>query len=182
MKSLIITSSSDTIDSYYLSIARSIADYLASQEFDLVFGAAATSMMGACYNAFVNQKRNVYAYTTLKYQDQFALLPDSKHYLEETTFDLKKDMFNESDIIVCLPGGIGTYSEILSFLEEKRSNNKYIPIIIYNENGFYNKLLNILDDLISNNFLDKSIYESFILVNNYDEFMNTISNIRRIMK
>lgn len=180
MKILIISSSSDLIDAKYLDIAENISSFLAKQNCDLIFGASSKSMMGACYNTFKKYKRNIYSYTTPKYQEQFISLPDSKHYLEETTFDLKKNMFNETDIVVCLPGGIGTYSETLSFLEEKRSNNKQKPIIIYNEYGFYDKLLDIINDLVNSKFLDKSIYDSFILVNNEEEFENVILNIRRI--
>ena len=182
MKVLIITASSDLISTKYLDMAENISSFLANENCDLIFGASTKSMMGACYNTFKKNNRNIYSYTTPKYKDEFTALSKAKHYLVATTFDLKKDMFNEADIIICLPGGIGTYSEILSFLEEKRSNSKQKPIIIYNEYGFYDKLLSILTDLVNDKFSDKSIYDNFIIVNNQEEFEKVILNIRRIIK
>lgn len=182
MNVLIITSSSDAIGAEYLDIALSVSDVLAKQEFDLVYGGSSLSMMGACYNVFSKYNRKIYAYTTPKYQDQFALLPNAKHYLEETTFDLKKDLFKNADIVVCLPGGLGTYSEVLAFLEEKKSNDKVIPIILYNDYGFFNKLLDVFKELKDKKFTDKNISDYFIAVNNIEEFEKVISELRRIMK
>lgn len=182
MNVLIISSASETISIEYLDLAENVSEFLAKQGFDLVFGASAFSMMGACYNTFVKYERNVYALTNPKYKDQFKQLPKAKHQLCMTTFDLKKELFNRSDLIICLPGGIGTYSEVLSFLEEKRSNNRQKPIIIYNENGFYDKLLSNIEDLVNKGFLSKNIFDSFVLINNQKEFEKAVLNIRRILK
>ncbi len=182
MKALIITSSSDSIGAEYLDIAENVSNILVKQDFDLIFGGSSLSMMGACYNVFSKNGRKIDAHTTPKYKDQFEVLPKAKHYLKKTTFDLKKDMFNDADIVICLPGGIGTYSEVLSFIEEKKSNNKVTPLIIYNEYGFYNKLLDILEDLKEKRFTDKTVNDYFILVNNIEEFEKVILELRRIMK
>ena len=178
MKALIITASSEEISDNYLNIAEKVSNFLAENNFDLVFGASSKSMMGICYQNFKKHNRDIYSLTTPKYQDQLALLKDSKQYLCETTFDLKKDLFNNADIVVCLPGGIGTYSEVLSFIEEKRSNNRNKPIIIYNENNFYEDIVSIINKLINEKFTNSDIYDSFIVVNNYEEFKNEI--LRRI--
>ena len=182
MNVLIISSASETISAEYLDIAEDTSDFLAKQDFDLVFGGSALSMMGTCYNVFSKHERNIYAYTTSKYQEQFKLLPKAKHYLRKTTFELKKDLFEEADLIVCLPGGLGTYSEVLSFLEEKKSNNKVTPLIIYNEYGFYDKLLSSINDLVENNFTTSNIYDNFVVVNNIEEFKKVVLNIRRVLK
>ena len=78
-------------------------------------------------------------------------------------------MFNNSDLIVCLPGGIGTYSELLSYIEEKRSNSSDKPIIIYDENNFYNKFLKSLRMLVREKFVDKDIFEMFSVVKNREQ-------------
>ena len=174
MKALIITASSDKINQKYLDIADKVSNFLAENDFDLVFGASSKSMMGICYENFKNHKRTIYSLTTPKYQDQLAILKDSKHYLYETTFDLKKALFDNADIVICLPGGVGTYSEVLSFIEEKRSNDNDKPIIIYNENNFYKDIISIIDNLIKENFTSHDIYNSFTIINNFEEFKNEI--------
>lgn len=176
MNVAILTSSSNKIDAYYLSIARSIANYLASSGFDLVFGGCSTSMMGICYHEFADQGRNIYSFTTQKYTDDIINLEHAKHYIRETTFDLKKSLFENSDLIVALPGGIGTLSEILSFIEENRSNDKKVPIEIYDEDGYYQKLFEMLEVMQENKFLNSNITDFINISHNKEEFLEHINN------
>ena len=144
MNVLILSSSRDEINDYYKSISRSISNYLAANDCDLIFGGASTSMMGICYQEFKKFDRKIYAFTTPKYVNDLKNLDCSKKIICQTTFDLKKSMFENSDLIVCLPGGIGTISELLSYIEEERSNDMNIPIILYDENkGIKNVLIDV---------------------------------------
>lgn len=172
----IITSSNNDIDDYYKSIARGISHELASRGFNLSFGGCSTSMMGIAYQEFVNQGRSVNAFTTSKYKDDLNTLDKARGIVCETTFDLKKEMFENSDIIVVLPGGIGTYSEVLSFIEEKRSNDKNIPIEIYDEDGYYLPLIETLKIMELKSFTDDSIYSLFNVSHNIEEFKEHIDN------
>lgn len=179
MNVLMLSSANNNIDSYYKSIARSISNYLAQNECNLVFGGCSTSMMGICYDEFTKNEREIYAFTTYKYKDDLKNLSNAKKYIRENTFDMKKDMFNNSDLIVCLPGGIGTLSEILTYIEEKRSNDKDIPIIIYDENHFYDKLFDLINDLEKEKFVNESFKTTYDVATNKEEFENLFYDIKR---
>ena len=182
MDVLIISSSRNQIDDYYKSVARSVAHYLAINGCNLIFGGSSSSMMGICYEEFKNENRNIYTYTTLKYADDLQNLASTKQIMCETTFDLKKKMFENSDLIVCLPGGIGTISELLSYIEEKRSNDKNTPIIIYDEDGYYKKLFNMLDKTILDGFSDKNIYDNLLIAKNREDLENLFIEMRGKIK
>ena len=170
MDVLIISSSRNEIDDYYKSIARHLSNYLARNDCNLIFGGASSSMMGICYEEFSKLNKKIYAYTTLKYADDLKKLPNSKHIICETTFDLKKQMFENCDLILCLSGGLGTISELLSYIEEKRSNNSDKPIIVYDENNYYKQLFSVINETITNNFSDNSIYNMFDIATKKEEF------------
>ena len=172
MDVLILSSSRNNIDDYYKSIARSVANYLASNGCNLIFGGASSSMMGICYDEFSKLNRTIYSYTTNKYKDDLINLPLSNPIICETTFDLKKGMFENSDLIICLPGGIGTISELLSYLEEIRSNDRFVPIIIYDENHYYKELFDVLNKTINDGFSDKNIYNMIDIATTNEEFQN----------
>jgi len=176
MNVMIISSSNEKIDDYYKSIARSVSGYLSKCCFDLVFGASSNSMMGICYEEFIKQNRNIYAFTTEKYLDDLKNLPNSYFSINETTFDMKKAMFENSDLIVALPGGIGTVSEILSFIEENRSNNKDVPIVVYDEDNYYQKLFDMFKDMSDKNFITEDIEKYICITHNVDEFRYAIDN------
>lgn len=174
MNVMILSSSREEIDDYYKSIARSVSSYLAKCEFDLVFGASSSSMMGICYEEFVKEGRNIYAFTTEKYISDLNNLKEATCYINETTFDLKKAMFEKTDIIVALAGGVGTLSEVLSYIEENRSNNKSVPIEIYDEDGYYDKLLEILSYMLSKNFISEDVIDMINISSNKSEFEENI--------
>lgn len=165
----IITSSNNKVDDYYKEVASKVSNYLASTGLNLSFGGCSTSMMGITYNEFIKQDRKVNAFTTVKYQEDLDMLPQATGYVCETTFDLKKQLFENSDLIVVLPGGLGTYSEVLSFIEEKRSNDKDIPIEIYDEDGYFIPLLETLNFMKLKNFNNESVDNLFDVSHNLEE-------------
>jgi len=175
MNVLILSSASTDIDPYYISIAKGISKYLAENEFDLVFGAAAHSMMGVCYYEFIRHNRIVYAFTTEKYQNDLENLKQAKHFIRQTTFEMKKSMFENSDLVVVLPGGIGTLSELLSYVEENRSNNKDIPIEIYDEDGYYQKLFEMLEFMKEKKFVSGDITNLVSISHDKYEFQEHIN-------
>lgn len=176
MNVLILSSACTDIDPYYISITRTIARYLVENDFDLVFGAASCSMMGACYEEFIKYNRTVYAFTTEKYIDDLENLKEAKHYIRQTTFEMKKSMFENSDLIVVLPGGIGTLSEMLSYIEENRSNDKCVPIEIYDEDNYYQKFFEMINFMQGKNFVSSDISNFVSVSHNRSEFEEHICN------
>lgn len=170
MNVAILSSSSDKIDDYYRSIARSVSKELAGDGYNLVFGGSCNSMMGICYDEFVRQGREVFAFTTEKYADQLVDLKSARHFIKESTFDMKKGIYNNSDLIVVLPGGIGTLSELLSFIEENRSGNKQVPIEVYDENGYYKEMFLRMAKGVIDGFIGDDIYDYFKVSRNNAEF------------
>ena len=170
MEILILSSSKEVIDPYYTSVARSIAHYLARNGNDLIFGAASTSMMGICYDEFKKNDREISAYTTESYINDLENLTAAKHYICKTTFEMKQRMFDNADLIICLPGGPGTISELTSFIEEKRSNDKDVPIIIYDETNFFDNFYSMYDYFIENKFVSEDIKNMWEVARNKEEF------------
>lgn len=176
MNVAILSSSSNDIDVYYNSVARSISHNLANNNFDLVFGGCSTSMMGICYQEFASKGRNIYSFTTEKYTGDIVNLPLARHYVRETTFDLKKSIFENSDLILALAGGVGTLSEILAFVEENRSNDKNVPIVIYDENHYYDFLFKQLNFMQDEYFLNDDITKWLTIIHNHDEWVSYMEN------
>ena len=182
MKATICSSSRENIDDYYKSVARSVSNYLARSGYDLILGGSFVSMMGVCYDEFYKHNRDVYVYTTEKYAKEL----DGHWYTDcklcFNTFELKKNLFYDSDVIVILPGGPGTLSEVMAFIEEKRSNDEDKLLIIHDENHYYDKLIAILDEFIKNSFVDNSIYDYFKITHNKEEFENALNSVQRKTK
>ena len=160
----------EDIANNYKSLAKGIASYLAKSGYNLVFGGSPKSMTGKCYEEFIRHNRKVLVFTTTEYESDLDNMPEAKGYVCDDTFGVKEGIFNNSDVILALPGGIGTYSEILAFIEEKRSNKKDIPIEIYDEDGYLsNMLIETLKIMELKGFVDNSVYSLFSISHNFEE-------------
>ena len=61
--------------------------------------------------------------------------------------DRKQLMQDQSDVFVALPGGIGTLDEIFTIAASATIGYHQKPVILYNMKGFWNSLVQMLDDL-----------------------------------
>ncbi|ORY47743.1 hypothetical protein BCR33DRAFT_764134 [Rhizoclosmatium globosum] len=68
----------------------------------------------------------------------------------------RKSMFVErSDAFIALPGGIGTFEEILECLTWSQLSIHSKPIVILNTNGFYDALKMLLDRAVQDGFMSQ---------------------------
>ena len=170
MKILISSSQNENIDDKYKESAHRITSFLAEQGNTLVWGSGCRSIMGICYEEFAKKDCEILGYTTKKYVDEIELLPKAKHTVMEDTFDLKKVLFNEADMVLVLPGGTGTVSELFTYLEEVRSNDVDKTLVVFDEYGHFSKVMEVIEDLIVRRFNSNSIYDFLHITHNLDEF------------
>lgn len=168
MNVFIASSASKTIDEKYLDIAKETSEYLASKGLDLVFGGASFSMMGECFKKFIEYDRNVEAFTVEMYKNDLEALKGANCHLVDDTLVRFKEMYDLSDIILILPGGIGTLAELASALEEYRSNKEHKLIMIYNKDGFYSKIFEWMNQNINEGFLSQTLNNDFKVVEDLD--------------
>lgn len=178
MRITISSSSNDLIDNKYKESAIKVCDYLSETGWDLNWGSGSSSIMGICYNEFLKYNRKIYGYTSPKYVDDLNNLPNAEHQIFDTTFDLKKNIFNDADVVLLLAGGTGTISEFFAYLEEVRSNDINTILVIYNENNHFNSTISLIDDLVKRNFNSETIYNYFKVANTFEEFKNIIEEIK----
>lgn len=65
----------------------------------------------------------------------------------ENLDDRKGTMIREADVFVALPGGIGTLDEIFTVAASNHIGYHRKKVILYNVNGFWNPLLDMMEHL-----------------------------------
>ena len=61
--------------------------------------------------------------------------------------DRKQLMMDQADLFIALPGGIGTLDEIFTVASSATIGYHQKPVVLYNLKGFWNPLIQMLDDL-----------------------------------
>jgi uncharacterized protein (TIGR00730 family) len=86
----------------------------------------------------------------------------------------KDAMLRESDILVALPGGVGTLDEVFHVMASASIGYHAKKVIFYNVNGFWDELIAFLNRLREQHFARRS-WENFCLVaNNYEELIEQL--------
>ena len=83
------------------------------------------------------------------------VLPNLYYTIKTTTIQERKSvMFNCSDAIVVLPGGIGTLEEFFEVLTWKQLGWHDKPVILFNFEGYWDNIPNLVDNIVDNEFAD----------------------------
>ena len=94
----------------------------------------------------------------------------------ETMHERKATICQMADAMVALPGGIGTFEELLECLTWKQLGLHHNPVVILNTDGYYNNPLVCIDQMIEEQMMRSIHREMFIVVNNPEEILPAIYN------
>lgn len=120
----------------------------------LVYGAASTGLMGLSYNVAKESDSKVIGICPQAYMNDLKLLSCDEELITNTVPERTTAVFDSSDALLFLPGGVGTLYELFTAIECKRAGEFDKPIILYNSLGFYDKLINTLFAMHEENFID----------------------------
>lgn len=142
---------------------------IAANGFSLVYGAGATGCMGAVARG-------------VKEKDGFVMgvLPDFIGSFEEmfdcddkimvdTMAERKTIMEKHADIFFIAPGGIGTMDEFFQVLTLKYLGRLDVPVVVINLDGFYDSVLNLLNDLVRQGAATEEIHKLYFVISDVSE-------------
>ena len=156
-----------------------VSDYLQAKGYRLAFGACSSGVMGKCYQVFRDHKKQILSITVEKFQEDLANLPESDAVLADTTFDRTKQLYQNSDLVVFLPGGTGTISEFFACLEENRTVDYGKEMILYNANHYYDPVLEGIEQCIREGLNGEDIYDYFQVANDIEELIELVEGYEK---
>lgn len=89
----------------------------------------------------------------------------------------KQIMLDMSDVVVCLPGGIGTYDEFFTVLTLKQVGSHSKPIYLLNSDNYFDALVELINHGIAHNTVKKGNLNLFKVCNTSEElFADLLKN------
>lgn len=166
---------SEIVDDKFYKNSLSLITKLANMEnVHLVFGAYHNGFLGSCYDIFKNHGKKIMGITLKCYKDQLDDLELNETIIVDTSMDRMREIYQKSDVLLFLPGGLGTYAEILSTIEESRTKDDQKTIILYNDDFFYTPLIKEMYWLYEKGFVKRSIGEYCRIESKEEEIIKLI--------
>jgi len=172
----VFCSSSKNIEDSYKEIAIETGKLMARDGHSLVYGGSDVGMMKAIAEAVHENGGKV----TGVLPEIFSNLTNEKYEIisAKDLRDRKAIMEENSDAFICLPGGLGTLSEIADVLDEKQLHIHNKPLVIVNTNGFFDKLVEHIDKTILEGFSPEDNHKLFQVVDSPQEAFEYIENYK----
>lgn len=135
--------------------ARRLGELLAAQGRAIVYGGGAVGSMGALADgALAKGGRVIGVLPRFMEQLEWAHAGVERRVVADM-HERKRTMLELAQAVVALPGGCGTFEELLEAMAWKRLGLWNGPIVIVNERGFYDPLRSLLERAVGERFMDE---------------------------
>ncbi len=161
----VYAASSNLVAPSYIDEAEQLGTILASEHIRLIYGGGHAGLMGTIANAALQHGGEVVGVIPQfmveqgwvhKGCTQLIVTPDM-HTRKNTMADL-------ADAFVALPGGIGTFEELLEILTWKQLGLHTKPVGILNVDGYYDNLMRCFQQMVDGNLMRSVHLESMLCV------------------
>ena len=85
-------------------------------------------------------------------------------------------MMELADAIVALPGGSGTFEELLEAITWKRLGLFRSPIVIVNTNEYYTPLIDMLEHSVMERFMDHRHLQMWSVIDDVEQVLTAIDD------
>lgn len=162
----------------YLEKAVALAQNIADHGFGLVYGGASIGLMGQVADAVIQhggEAVGVIPEFMLDYEIAHNNLTEL--HVVRTMHERKAMMAERASAFIALPGGLGTFEEILEIATWGQLNQHQKPMMLYNVNGFYDALIVQLDHAVQEGFLPPQHRAKLIVCNSSKQILNALKNL-----
>lgn len=177
MKLCIYGASSNAIDKTFLDAGELLGQIIAEANHSVVFGGGAAGLMGAVARGAHNKKGEIIGICPSFFNVDGALFTDCSEMIYTETMRERKQLLEEmSDAFIITPGGIGTFDEFFEIYTLRQLGVHKKPIAIFNTNGYYNSLIDMLNNAIDKSFMPNTNMDLLFVSDDPQEIINHIEN------
>lgn len=163
-------SSSDQLDAKYYREAGRFSRQLVAHGWGLVYGGGNRGVMGVVGRTVKAAGGHVVGIIPEFMKTRELALDDANELITVATLrERKQQMEERADGFVTLPGGIGTLEEFTEVLTLRYLNLVHKPMILVNQDGFYDDLLRFFERVTREHFKSTGLHDLFTVVNTVDE-------------
>ncbi|MBR4526975.1 MAG: TIGR00730 family Rossman fold protein [Bacteroidaceae bacterium] len=176
MKIGVFCSANSNIDPDFFSLTRELGTWIGQKGHTLVFGGCNMGLM-ECIAQSVHEAGGSTIGVVPQVIEKGGKVSDfvDVNIACDNLSDRKDLMLLQSDVLIALPGGIGTLDEIFSVAAAHTIGYHNKRVIIYNMKGFWDSTIRMLDDLQSQGLIRGSWRNYIQIANSMEQIQLLIS-------
>ena len=162
----------------YQEKAISLAKALAEHGFGAVYGGASIGLMGQVADTVMKQGGEVVGVIPEFMLDYEIANHDLTELHVVPSMHVRKAMMAErASAFIALPGGFGTFEEILEIATWAQLNQHQKPMILFNINNFYQHLIAQMDHAVAEGFLPAHHRSKMIICENEQQIIDVLCSL-----
>lgn len=171
----IFCSASEEIAPIYFETARELGIWLGQNQKTLVYGGANLGLMECVAKAAKENGAFIMGIVPTKLEERGAVSDLLDVTFRVDNLSERKDvMLVESDILVALPGGVGTLDEVFHVVASASIGYHTKKVILYNVDGFWDGLLAFLDEMKEKHFARRPMENFLYVARNLNELIEIL--------
>ena len=182
MKSIVVfCGSSEGANAVYASNGYQLGETFAKKNIQLVYGGAKIGIMGKVAEATLNNGGKVIGVIPdfLKIKEVFHT-GLTQLIVTQNMHERKLKMHDLSDGIIMLPGGFDTLEEFFEMLTWSQLGLHQYPIGILNTNGFYDHLINMMQQMVAEGFVKNDHLNTILVDTNIDNLLDKMEHYQSL--
>ena len=169
--------SSSQVNPAFFKAAAKLGKIFAENEIRLVYGGGSLGLMGEIAKSTLEAGGKVTGVIPQFMYDENWYYPAlTDLIITETMHERKQKMAAMADALVALPGGCGTFEELLEVITWKQLGLITQPIVIANFANYYEPLLQMFNQSVEEHFMREKHLEMWQVVNSPEEVLPAINN------
>lgn len=177
MKICIYGASSNAIDKSFLKAGENLGAAIAKSNHSVVFGGGAAGLMGAVARGAKSANGEIIGVSPSFFNVDGVLFQECTEMIYTETMRERKQLLEEmSDAFIVTPGGIGTFDEFFEIYTLRQLGVHQKPIVIYNTNGYYDSMIDMLKGAIDKAFMPAANMDLLFISDNPQEIIKHIEN------
>lgn len=172
----IFCSANSRIDPDFFTLTRQLGEWMGRQGHTLVYGGTDLGLMDCIAHAVADNGGHVLGVVpALLLENEHANPVDHERLLCTTLAERKRLMTDRSDVLIALPGGIGTLDEVFSVAGEGTLAYHDKKVILYSMKGFYDGLESFLHGLKQQGFIRGEVEQRILFAHNFEEVKEMVN-------
>lgn len=174
MKICIFCSANSNLDPDFFRMTEELGRWMGENGHAVVFGGCNLGLMACIAKAVHEAGGETIGVVPSIIEEGGRVSPDVTTHIPCDNLSERKDiLIGTSDIIVALPGGIGTLDEIFTVLSAASIGYHRKRVVLYNMKNFWQPLLKMLDEMDKKGVLREGWRNQLIVANSLEEIIKS---------